>query len=497
MLWFRLLRPKRNKVLTIAPNRRRHLKMKPRILRDITKKSGNQERSIDSFINLSYKKTVRFPVKPIITAALPIIIAASFILGSATAPTSGGAQAAGTNTEREVLEAQLAEYEKQIAETEATITEYKKQGNSLSLEVKRLEAQVSKLSLQIRSITLNLSKLDKQIGETQSQIRQTQSEIETNKQNLAKLLQTIYETGNRSMVEVVLDNPDISEFFADVSGLIMVQDNMRIALQKIMDSREKLMDQKETLSLERSDIQALKDYQDQQRMSIQKTQQEKNDLLKVTKGKESEYKKILEEKKKTAAEIRKQIFQFLGGGELDFEKAYELAKYAEKATGVRAALILAVLDRESALGKNVGQCDYRTAMHPRRDIPIFLEIIEELGLTKNLESGILKVSCANADGAYGGAMGPAQFIPSTWNGYSTKISSITGSRPANPWDNRDAFVATGLYLKDAGAATNERIAAAKYYCGGNWNRYVCTNVYGKKVVEQAERFQDDIDVLNS
>ncbi len=495
--------------------------MKPRVFVDITKKSedfGNKNRHL---LNLNYKKPVIFPLKSFAAVCLPFLITACFVLGSVTAPTSGGAQIAqGSQEERAMLEAQLAEYEKQIAETETTIEQYKKQGTSLSLEVKRLEAQVAKLNLQIKAVTLNLSKLDKQIGETQGQIYQTQSEIEKNKASLSTLLQELYESSNKGLVEVMLKNPNISDFFSDLSGLVLVQDNLRVALQKIIDSREQLIVQKETLATERSDIQALKDYQDQQRQGIQKTQEEKNQLLKETKGKESEYKKILEEKKKTAAEIRKQIFQLIGGGELNFEKAYELARVAEKATGVRAALILAVLDRESALGKNVGQCSYKTAMHPTRDIPVFLDIVRTLGLEKNVESEVLKVSCANADGAYGGAMGPAQFIPSTWACYGgyvnsvtencspnkngtwsynhgkDKIGAITGSNPSSPWDNRDAFVATALYLKDAGAATNERIAAAKYYCGGNWNRYTCTNVYGKKVVEQAERFQDDIDVLN-
>ena len=93
-------------------------------------------------------------------------------------------------------------------------------------------------------------------------------------------------------------------------------------------------------------------------------------------------------------------------------------------------------------------------------------------------------------------MGPAQFIPSTWVGYKNAIASITGHNPPNPWNNTDAFVATALYLKSAGAATNERTAAAKYYCGGNWNRYVCTEVYGKGVTTRAASFQEDIDVLN-
>ena len=108
-------------------------------------------------------------------------------------------------------------------------------------------------------------------------------------------------------------------------------------------------------------------------------------------------------------------------------------------------------------------------------------------------------------------MGPAQFIPSTWKLYADEISKVTGNKPANPWNNSDAFVATGLYIQDllgsqsckSYAAANqnvlpyqsllERCAAAKYYAGGNWYTYRLW--YGQPVVDKANQFEQDIAVL--
>ncbi|MBI5079389.1 lytic murein transglycosylase, partial [Candidatus Wolfebacteria bacterium] len=352
------------------------------------------------------------------------------------------------------------------------------------------------LNLQIKAVNSNLKKLDEEIIITQGKINITEKDIDFNKQALSETITNIYEKEDKGILEVLLANPKLSDFFTDLNSLLAFQENVKITLKKIIELREGLVDQKESLALEKIDATTLKAYKDSQKTGIQKTKDEKNQILKITKGKESEYQKILIETKKTAAEIRKQIFKLIGGGELSFEEAYELAKFAEKATGVRAALLLAVLDRESALGKNVGRCSYKTAMHPNRDIPLFLAIVKELGF----DPESMLVSCPiSSDGAYGGAMGPAQFIPSTWSLYKDKITEITGSNPPNPWKNADAFIATALYLKDAGAANSslsqERIAAAKYYAGSRWRNYLWT--YGARVINQARQFEEDIAILIS
>ncbi len=445
-------------------------------------------------VNLSYFPGKRFYHLPLKLSAVALILSI-YVGGSVLAPVGGSA----VTEDRASLEAELKRLESQIAEYESTISDYRRQGSSLKGEIGILETKIKQLNTQIKAINLSLQKLSSNITQTTGKIGEVESDIDSNQEALAELIRQIDAYDQKGLMEILLENPKLSDFFGSVNDLMATQESLGITVEKLTELRSNLITHRELLAMEKEDVEALRAYQLKQKQSVDSVKGEKDYLLKVTKGKESEYQKLLTQTQKSASEIRARLYQVLGGGQMSFGQAYELAQIAERSTGVRAAFLLAVLDRESALGRNTGKCSYKTAMAPgpplssRDDVTPFLKITAELGL--NPETTL--VSCPNADGAYGGAMGPAQFIPTTWMGYKDRVAAITGNSPASPWRNIDAFVAAGLYLKSAGAGSNELNAAAKYYCGSNWNRYVCTQVYGKAVVDRAAKFEQDIQVLKS
>ncbi|OGG42076.1 hypothetical protein A3A21_03555 [Candidatus Jorgensenbacteria bacterium RIFCSPLOWO2_01_FULL_45_25b] len=426
------------------------------------------------------------------------------------------AEESNAKEQREDLETRLAELEREIAEQEKQVQTYQKQGTSLKSEINTLNSNIKKLNLQIKAVEITISKVNLNIIETQKQINKTENKIDLHKEALGKALQAIDESDQEGFMELLLAHEKFSDFFNAINNIALVQENLRAQLKEIVVLRGDLLSQKEELALKKEDNENLKRGQEVQKQTVSLTQKEKEKLLTTTKGKESEYQKLLQKSKETAAQIRSRIFQLLGGGELTFEKAYEYARLAEKATNVRAAFILAILNQESNFGKNVGQCKYNdihpktgvTVMRPS-DISIFENILERLGIDKNSRSAY--VSCPIVrDGSYGGAMGPAQFIPSTWKLYEKEVSRVTGSNPANPWSNADAFAATALYLKESLNSTTcknysnedpsnkqlllERCAAAQYYSGKRW--YTYRWVYGEPVAQKAKRFQNDINILN-
>jgi membrane-bound lytic murein transglycosylase B len=90
----------------------------------------------------------------------------------------------------------------------------------------------------------------------------------------------------------------------------------------------------------------------------------------------------------------------------------------------------------------------------------------------------------------GGAMGPAQFLPSTWLRYADEVAQLTGHNPPNPWNPQDAFQASAVFLAKAGAAsqtTAGEIAAAKTYLSGNpsCTKSICKH-YSNRIIALAK-----------
>jgi len=431
---------------------------------------------------------IRIPFSCLIKKTIVIFFIFSLMFSSAQAPIR-----ASSNKEKEKLEKELEKIENEIKVYEDKINSYQKKRKSISNEISKLKALAYQINLKIKAINLHLKNVNEDINQTQNKISKLEKQIREKQKILAKAIQLLYEKDKKNLIEILLTNDTISEFLNEINNLMLFQNEIKIKLEEIAGLRENLTSQKEELALQREDLELIKKYKNWQKKKTESLSREKKKILQETKGKESIYRIILERKKETAASIRKRIFELLGGGELTFEQAYKLAKMAEKATGVRAALILAVLDRESDLGKYIGACNYKKAMHPTRDIPYFLTICQEL----NISPDSVKVSCPNQHGTYGGALGPAQFLPSTWIIYKDELTKLTGHNPPSPFSNSDAFMATALYLKDLGANKGsiayERIAAAKYYAGGRWRRYLWW--YGDAVVDRAQKFEKDIEIL--
>ncbi|MEK7089505.1 MAG: hypothetical protein AAB920_01675, partial [Patescibacteria group bacterium] len=307
-----------------------------------------------------FRKTAKGIAKNAIFMLIPIIIVVlafpdtSLVRATTTSTPPQVAVKSDAEIKREQraeLENQLADLEKQIDANQKTIAEYQKSGKTLTTEIKKLNTEITNLNLKVKGIGLALTKLNGEIAETQKNIKKTETKIDINKEALGSAIREVDELDRTNMVMVLLAKKTLSEYFGAINDVMLLREGINTKLGEITDLRQNLIATKDELSAKKEDQENLRVAQLAQKKSQEQIQSQKARILKETKGKEAEYQKILKKTRETAAQIRSRIFELIGGGELTFEKAYNYAKLAEGASGVRAALILAILSRESLLGK--------------------------------------------------------------------------------------------------------------------------------------------------
>ena len=407
--------------------------------------------------------------------------------------------------ERQALEQELKKLEEEIYKYDQDIEKTEQEKETLENKISSLKSKIKKLDLQIYQGSIVIKDLGLQIKDTENSIEKTSLKIEETKKRLAVILRTIYEEDQKPLIEILLSD-GFSEFFDDLVALEALNTSSKQLLENIKSLKVTLENQKKSLDEEKGATERQLQIQTIQKQESEKARKDQEYFLKLT---EAEYQKYLKEREgiaQKAQEIRSRIFELIGVPEAPtFGEAYDIAKFVSAQTGVRPALLLAVLTQESNIGKNVGQCFVTNlqngdgvklktgqavskVMNPSRDIPYFMEIVQVLGRDpKNTP-----VSCPMSIG-WGGAMGPAQFIPSTWANpqynYGQKVAELTG-KTADPWNIKDAFLAAGLYLKNLGAESNEFRAVMKYFSGSSWSKW--EEFYGNSVLSIAKQYEEDI-----
>lgn len=391
------------------------------------------------------------------------------------------------------LRQQIDEIQQQIDAYRASITDLQQQGNTLKREVSLLDSKMKTAQLEIQRTALNIKETEAGISDKNVSLDQAEMKLSRERELLAKYVQAVYETDQEGTLVMLLSNEKLSDIFDRANSLQEVQQGIQDSMVAIKQTKVDLESDKQALEDRREELNQLKVLQELQRRALASQQTEKKDLLTQTKGQESNYQTLLKKAKADAESIRKNLYLLEGVGlSMSLEKAYQYAKQASDLTGIRPAFLLAVLKNESSWGEKVGTGTWRRDMHSR-DQKAFIQICDELGLDPDKTPVSRKPSYG-----WGGAMGPAQFLPSVWLQYKDQIAQLTGHNPPDPWDIEDAFVAASIKLTQAGAgaqtADAEWKAAQIYFAGSRWNNKAYY-FYGDQVMETAGIIQDQLNII--
>ena len=385
------------------------------------------------------------------------------------------------------LEGLIEQYNQEITKKQSEAQNLENQISIFELRIKQSQAEIDATNLTIRQLILAISQKEKSIlGK--------EKEIVNQNILLSRYLRQVQRSEGGSLLEFLLKNEKFSDFFNDLNSISNIQNQIHDALSKIKDLKEKLVKEKEDLEDDKAEQEQLRRIQNKQKIALETAKKDKQKLLDQTKGQERLYQQLIAKTQADIETIKNQPYRLAMGFKMTFEEALNHALLASKRTGVRSAFLMAILKIESDWGGNVGKGTWRTDMHPR-GFDAFIKITSALGLNPDSTPVSKKPSYG-----WGGAMGPAQFIPSTWILYETAVASLTGHRPPSPWNIEDAFTASGIMLAESGADkqtyATETKAAKIYIAGGRWDRSLTARIYANSVMAEAARIQKDINILN-
>ncbi len=532
---------------------------------------------------------------------LVVALAASFL-----SPVSAVECFTDLGESKNTLKKALETCQEQIDKTEKVLQEQQAVRTNTEYDILLIEQEINKALLRIRSSDTIIRDLDEDITVKGATVSDLNEKLKSRRKFLSEVHQRINEAEQRGFLNLLISDVTVSAFVSGINEYMTLHKTLGNSIRNINSIRQRLISTVDDLEDKKVEQGRIRQERRATANQIKSRRGQKKEILNHQLSLEEKTQEKIDEYETRAAQIRNRLFEFRGGA-IPFEQALTIAEEVSRRTGLRPAFLLGLIKHESDLGKNVGTGTYRNDMHPTRDQPIFPFIAKMLGFDPDK----LRVS-ANPGFGWGGAMGPAQFIPSTWVCYGglintkTNTCSITNSyikttklleigsrggdvkrlqqflnrqgftvaasgpgspgkettyygdnvaqavsrfqehyakrilhpygrtkgagvvgpltrtsinqlyfysgpwkyrankdvirqytkndRPSNPWNPRDAFFASGIYLKRLGAENDECTAARRYYAGANWRKQIALN-YCRAVISNARIYQRDIDYL--
>jgi len=353
----------------------------------------------------------------------------------------------------------------------------------------------------LQKTSLALTEINESVNAKQQEISVKEFEITERKKILMEYVRKLNLMDKKTFLEILMEKPRISEYFREMESIVAFESRIKEMLNILSEKKVGLVEEREALKDEQDEQTSLYAMQEDQRIALERNRGDRADLLAETESEQYKLDNAISKQQDVANRLTAELTSMQSLGEkIDFSQALGDAQVVSRLTGVRTAFLLGVLRVESNMGNNVGGGRYRTDMNPAQ-WDRFKSICDSLGYDPDTKPVSRKPCYRDSSGncgGWGGAMGPAQFMPSTWMGYKDQVAQVNGHNPPDPWNLQDALTAMGLKLaKVPGVTSHDRKAEHKassiYLAGGNWERF---GWYGDRVLKYADQFDAQIKEKN-
>ncbi len=224
----------------------------------------------------------------------------------------------------QTLDKEIAQYNKQISQTQG-------QAKTLKQAITNLEVRRAALLKEIDKTKLNITKTEDDISKTQSKISVTQQKINNNNLSLAEIIRGINQQENSAppMLGILEKNSSISSALDVVKRSTDVSNAVNEKIRNLQDAKVDLSNTKQEFEVHKKQLIDLNKNLSDQKQLVEQTKADKNQLLSETKNKESEYQKLLADRKQKKDQMESE----LGDIESKLTAAVDLSKLPSYGSG--------------------------------------------------------------------------------------------------------------------------------------------------------------------
>jgi murein DD-endopeptidase MepM/ murein hydrolase activator NlpD len=242
----------------------------------------------------------------------------SFILGLVIIPTLWwGSNVVDAQVDIEALQTEirdrnnrLSEIEKEIAKFESSLKEVGAEKKTLQNAIARLELERGKVVAEIKYTEQKISSTDLEINKLILEINATEDDIAQNEAAIAETIRRIYKTDKVTMIEAMLQNEHLSEFWSNLQTLDRVRNSMNERVANLTELQNTLEEKRDQTTERRGELVDLKNQYSDRSSVLANNKAERNELLVATKNEEANYQTLLKQKQAAREQIVKEMRDF-------------------------------------------------------------------------------------------------------------------------------------------------------------------------------------------
>lgn len=221
------------------------------------------------------------------------------------------------NDEIKELQEEIADRSNRLMEIEAEIARYTAELQEVGAEKKTLQSAINKLELERKKVNAEISKTENQITSTDLEINKlileinrTQKDINSAQAGISELIRSQHKTSEESLIEMLLSNQRLSEFWSTYDAHESIRDNLSTKVLELSQAKELLENKRQESERKRNELSSLKDQYSDQNQILINNRTEQAELLEITKSEEQSYQQLLARQESDRENILRELREF-------------------------------------------------------------------------------------------------------------------------------------------------------------------------------------------